>query len=225
MSDLERYDIACIRAGNPGPYTLSGTNTWVVGRDPAWIVDPGPLLEEHLKAVEREVTARGGAGGIAVTHDHPDHVEGLGALRERLGVPLDHGPLEAVALPGHSDDHVVFVWRHRVVFSGDAVLGEGSVFVTGRLGEYLDGLRALLDRQLDLICPGHGPVIEDPHAKLRGYIAHREAREQRLIAALAGGLATEDDLLDRVWDDAPAVLREAARVTLRAHLEKLGVRL
>jgi len=83
MPDLARLDIARVRAENPGPYTLSGTNTWVVGRDPAWVVDPGPDLADHLDAVAAEVEARGGAGGIAVTHDHLDHVEGVLALRGR----------------------------------------------------------------------------------------------------------------------------------------------
>lgn len=223
MSALERFDIACVRAANPGPYTLSGTNSWVVGRDPAWVIDPGPRLEQHLDAIVAEVRSRGGAGGIALTHDHPDHSEGLEALRDRLGgVEVGPGPLQEIALPGHSDDHVVFLWRETVCFSGDAVLGEGSVFVTARLKEYLDGLRALTERPLELICPGHGPVIDDPHAKLRAYIAHREHRERRLVEALEAGLSGEDELLDRVWDDAPPLLREAARVTLRAHLIKLG---
>jgi glyoxylase-like metal-dependent hydrolase (beta-lactamase superfamily II) len=116
---------------------------------------------------------------------------------------------------------VVFLWRRAVCFSGDAVLGEGSVFVTSRLREYLDGLRALIAADLELICPGHGPVIENPRAKLEHYIAHREQRERRLLEALDAGLRDEDDLLDRAWDDAPAPLREAARLTLRAHLGKL----
>src|SRR5688572_13286111 len=84
--DLAAHDIALVRADNPGPLTLSGTNTWVVGR---WVVDPGPALGAHLDAVAAEVAARGGAEGIAVTHDHEDHVEGLGALLARLGdVPV-----------------------------------------------------------------------------------------------------------------------------------------
>ena len=87
MPDLARLDIARMRAENPGPFTLSGTNTWVVGRDPAWVIDPGPDLAEHLDAVVAEVEARGGAGGIAVTHDHLDHVEGVRPLRDRLGRP------------------------------------------------------------------------------------------------------------------------------------------
>jgi glyoxylase-like metal-dependent hydrolase (beta-lactamase superfamily II) len=159
---------------------------------------------------------------VALTHDHADHTEGLDALRERLGsLPLVPGPLRVLELPGHTDDHVVFLWRDAVCFTGDAVLGQGSVFVATRLREYLEGLRRLLEEPLELICPGHGPVVDDPHGKLREYISHREDRERRLLAALDAGLTEEDDLLDAAWSDAPAAMRGAAAVTLRAHMGKL----
>src|ERR671938_420501 len=87
MTELADHTTARLRAANPSPYTLDGTNTWVVGRDPAWVVDPGPALDAHLDAVAAQVAARGGAGGIALTHDHADHAEGLDALRSRLGDP------------------------------------------------------------------------------------------------------------------------------------------
>src|SRR5690348_16800434 len=143
--------------------TLTGTNTWVVGRDPAWVVDPGPALAEHLDAVAEAVRERGGAGGIALTHGHSDHAEGVDGLRERLGagVPVGtaatladgdaFGPLSVLAVPGHADDHLVFV-AGRAAFTGDAVLGAGSVFVSGRLREYLDGLRRLRALDLEVIC-------------------------------------------------------------------------
>jgi glyoxylase-like metal-dependent hydrolase (beta-lactamase superfamily II) len=229
VTELADLGVALVRAGNPGPYTLTGTNTWVLGRDPAWVVDPGPALAEHLDAVAAVVAARGGAGGIAVTHGHADHVEGLDGLRERVGdVPALTGaaggdvlgPLRALALPGHTDDHVVFV-ADRVAFTGDAVLGEGSVFVTGALARYLDGLRRLRTLNLAVLCPGHGPPVWDVRDRLDAYVAHRLDRERRLLAALERGLRTEDELLDAAWDDAPAALRPAAAVTLRAHMEKL----
>jgi glyoxylase-like metal-dependent hydrolase (beta-lactamase superfamily II) len=221
-----------IRADNPSPLTLTGTNTWVVGRDPAWVVDPGPALDAHLNAVAAAVRERGGAGGIALTHDHIDHVEGLDALRERLGtaVPVGaagavadgdrFGPFDVLALPGHSDDHLVFV-AGRAAFTGDAVLGEGSVFVSGQLAAYLDGLRRLRALDLEVICPGHGDEVWDPAATLDRYIEHRLDRERRLLAALEAGLRSEDELLDAAWDDAPPALRPAAALTLRAHLQKL----
>jgi glyoxylase-like metal-dependent hydrolase (beta-lactamase superfamily II) len=255
VADLEHLGVALVRAPNPGPLTRSGTNTWVIGRDPGWVIDPGPAITEHLDAVAAEARARGGAGGIAVTHDHADHVAGLEGLRERLGddVPVAaatvdarepdaaaddrglgaaappavaladgdaFGPLRALALPGHSDDHLVFV-AGRVAFTGDAVLGEGSVFLAGRLAEYLDGLRRLRALELEAICPGHGPPVWEPAARIDEQIAHRLDRERRLVAALERGLRTEDDLLAAAWDDAPPELRGAATLTLRAHLEKL----
>ena len=70
---LTHYDILRVRAPNPGPLTLSGTNTWVVGREPTWVVDPGPLLEEHLERLFAAIDARGGLGGVVLTHDHHDH--------------------------------------------------------------------------------------------------------------------------------------------------------
>ncbi len=227
--DLAAHDIALVRAGNPSPLTLSGTNTWVVG---GWVVDPGPALDAHLDAVAAEVAARGGAEGIALTHDHSDHAAGVRGLLSRVGdvqvvsardgaVEGDvFGPLLAMALPGHSDDHLAFV-AGRAGFTGDAVLGEGSVFVSGNLAGYLDGLRRLRELDLGVLCPGHGPPVWEVRAKLDGYIAHRLERERRLVEALERGLSGEDELLDAAWSDAPAQLRPAAALTLRAHLEKL----
>jgi glyoxylase-like metal-dependent hydrolase (beta-lactamase superfamily II) len=223
--------ITRVRAPNPSPLTLSGTNTWVVGRDPAWVVDPGPAIESHLEAVTAELAARGGAGGIALTHDHADHSEAVPALRERLGgVPVGSfdtlrdgdtfGPFTVLAVPGHADDHLVFV-AGRAAFTGDAVLGEGSVFVSGRLREYLDGLKRLRALDLERIYPGHGDEVTDPAAKLDEYMAHRADRERKLLAALEAGVEGEDALLDAAWDDAPAAVRPFAAITLRAHLEKL----
>jgi glyoxylase-like metal-dependent hydrolase (beta-lactamase superfamily II) len=228
---LAELGIVRVRADNPSPLTLTGTNTWVVGRDPAWVVDPGPALDAHLDAVARAVAERGGAGGIAVTHDHADHVEGVDALRERLGdVPIGaadaladgdrFGPFDVLEVPGHADDHLVFV-AGRAAFTGDAVLGSGSVFVSGRLAEYLDGLRRLRAVDLAVLCPGHGDEVWDPAATLDRYVAHRLDRERRLLAALAAGARTEDEMLDAAWDDAPPELRPAAAITLRAHLAKL----
>jgi glyoxylase-like metal-dependent hydrolase (beta-lactamase superfamily II) len=235
---LAAHDVARVLAANPGPFTLDGTNTWVLGRDPAWVVDPGPLAPGHVEAVAAEVAARGGAGGIALTHSHRDHTEAVAALLEAVGpVPVasavgrdvalrdgdTFGPLTAIPTPGHAPDHLALV-AGPVCFTGDAVLGTGSVFVSpgpGSLAGYLAGLRRLRELSLDVLCPGHGPPVADPAAKLDEYLSHRLERERRLLDALDRGLRTEDELLDDVWDDAPDVLRFAAGVTLRAHLDKL----
>jgi glyoxylase-like metal-dependent hydrolase (beta-lactamase superfamily II) len=238
--ELPEHDIVGIRAANPGPFTLSGTNSWVVGRDPAWLVDPGPALVEHLSALAIEIEQRGGLGGVALTHKHADHTEAVPAIRARYpGAPIaaasgdvdaqladgsTFGTLEAVATPGHAPDHLAFV-TGTAALTGDAVLGEGSVFVSpypGSLSAYLDGLSRLKRRELTVLCPGHGPVVHDPYAKLDQYLEHRLDRERRLLTALSHGKRSVDDLLDQVWSDAPPHLRVPATVTLAAHLDKLA---
>lgn len=238
---LDRFDVALVHADNPGPFTLTGTNTWIAGRDPCWIVDPGPALGDHVERVLAEAAARGGAAGIALTHDHGDHAGAAAAVREGAGgvpvaaarwdgadVPLrdgeTFGPLQVVATPGHATDHLAFVFG-AVCFTGDAVLAQSSVFVApdpGALRGYLAALRRLRAMELQLLCTGHGPPVTDPAALLDRYLAHRAERERRLLAALDDGLRTVDALLDRAWDDAPASLRLAATATLLAHLDKLA---
>jgi glyoxylase-like metal-dependent hydrolase (beta-lactamase superfamily II) len=226
---LAAHDVLLLRADNPGPFTLSGTNTWVVGRDPAWVVDPGPELAEHVAAVAAAVDRRGGLGGVALTHDHADHAAGLEGLRERLGqAPVATsgraGPLSAVPTPGHVPDHVAWVVGG-LAFTGDAVLGEGSVFLSpdpGALAGYLAGLRRLRALGLTALCPGHGPLVEDPAGKLDEYVAHRLEREAALVSGLAAGARGIEEMLDAAWADVPAVLRPAAEVTLAAHLDKLA---
>jgi glyoxylase-like metal-dependent hydrolase (beta-lactamase superfamily II) len=220
-------NITRLRADNPGPLSLSGTNSYVVD---GWIVDPGPALESHLDALLAAADAHGGTRGIALTHDHIDHSEAVPRLATQLGVPVGRypelgegdvfGPFSVVYVPGHADDHLVFVADGHA-FTGDVVLGEGSVFVSGRMREYLDGLRRLRAMALLEIHPGHGDEVRDPDAKLDEYLAHRLDRERKLLAALQAGASSEDELLDAAWGDAPAAVRQFAAITMRAHLEKL----
>jgi len=228
---LARHDVAVVRADNPSPYTLEGTNTWLVGRDPCWVIDPGPDLAAHADAVAAEAERRGGVGGIALTHGHLDHAGGVALLRQRTGAPAPAprrdgealGPLRVLATGGHAPDHVVFL-AEGLAFTGDAVLGRGSVFVApgpGSLRGYLDALERLRAMGLQALCPGHGPVVTDPSRRLAGYVEHRLERERALVAALEDGLRGVDELLARVWADAPARLRTATAITLAAHLGKL----
>jgi glyoxylase-like metal-dependent hydrolase (beta-lactamase superfamily II) len=236
---LAEHGVVRLRADNPSPLTLSGTNTWILGRDPAYVVDPGPALEDHIERLVAAVDARGGLGGIALTHDHADHSEGVEALRERRPAPLAagrgevdvelidgtiFGPFEALSTPGHAPDHIALI-SDRACFTGDAVLGEGSVFIApdpGALAGYLAGLEKMRERDLDILCPGHGPPIWEPRAKLDQYIDHRLQRERLLLEALAAGRRSTSELLDAAWSDVPAELRPVAAISLRAHLDKLA---
>ncbi|MEA2442171.1 MAG: hypothetical protein QOH76_3595 [Thermoleophilaceae bacterium] len=217
-----------VRASNPSPLTLDGTNTYVAS---GWVIDPGPDDAAHLDAV----MAVGRVEGIVLTHSHSDHAEGAPSLAARAGVEVVQprggervGPFEVIATPGHAPDHVSLLFG-RVLFSGDTVLGEGSVFVgggDGSMAAYLDSLRRLLELDLDAICPGHGPVVWEPRAKLEEYLAHRLERERLVVEALEAGAASRDEVLDRAWSDvdldAVPYLRMAAGLTLDAHLDKLA---
>lgn len=259
-------EVVRIRAPNPGPMTLSGTNTYVVGSQPAWVIDPGPADPGHIAEVRDVAEARGGIGGVVLTHSHLDHNEGVAMLG--AGLACGHaegfddvaamlgrqveppravvgaegevvGPFRAFATPGHATDHAVFLLetgsRHAeapdataspVVFCGDLVLGEGSTIVPphaggGSLADYMRSLELLVGLGAALICPGHGPWITDPAAKVAEYAAHRRERERLLVAALDAGRRSSDELLDAAWSDVPEPMRPAAALALRAHLEKL----
>lgn len=237
--EVPGHDVLGITAANPGTFTLGGTNSWVVGRDPAWLVDPGPALDDHVAALAAEINQRGGLAGVVLTHDHADHSQAVRLIRARypeapvaaargeVDVRLEDdgtfGPFTVVSTPGHAADHLSYL-ADRVGFTGDAVLGQGSVFVwpyPGALSAYLHGLRRLASHGLDVLCPGHGPLVEDPAAKLEEYLAHRLDRERRLVEALDRGKRSVDELLDDAWSDVPASLRSAAAWTLAAHLDKL----
>jgi glyoxylase-like metal-dependent hydrolase (beta-lactamase superfamily II) len=219
-------EIARIVAPNPGPMTLQGTNTYLLGTDPCLVIDPGPADRSHVDAIGEAAAGRGGIGGVLLTHGHDDHAAGAALLEAEVLELADgqsRGAVTAIATPGHAIDHLCFL-SDGVCFSGDLVLGEGSTIVppdAGSLVAYLESLRRLQGLDLELICPGHGPWVTDPAAKIEEYIEHRMMRERRLRAALERGERSRSALLAEVWDDVPQQLRPAAAAVMAAHLDKL----
>ena len=220
-------EVVRILAPNPGPMTLEGTNTYLFGSDPCWVIDPGPDDPGHLELVAEVAGSRGGIGGVLLTHSHGDHiggVEGLGVEPTRLGDGEEAGGLVGIATPGHAADHFVFMTGDGVCFSGDLVLGTGSSFVPpdgGSLAAYMASLARVRELAPSFVCPGHGPWVADPISKLDEYIEHREARERGLLEAIARGERSRTALLVEVWSDVPEGLRPAAALVMEAHVEKL----
>jgi glyoxylase-like metal-dependent hydrolase (beta-lactamase superfamily II) len=238
--------VARVLAPNPSPMTLTGTNTYLVGRAEVAVVDPGPDLPEHVEAIIHSLRLLGRPAVSLVTHHHDDHLPAARRLRERLNMPiaghpelpgvdrrldhqevlrLDGARLRALHTPGHTWDHVCYLLEEeRAVFAGDLVAGTGSLVVGSGRGELAASLRslALLAEQLpELIFPGHGPIVNDPAGKLAEYIAHRADRERQVLAALSDGHTMISAMVERIYVEVPSGLRSHAARNLQAHLYKL----
>lgn len=219
-----------IRADNPGPLTLEGTNTYAIG---GTVVDPGPDDERHL----RRVLDAGPVERIVLTHRHPDHAAGAGRLSKLSGAPvlafgagLEDGDrlsgLEALHTPGHAPDHLCF-WHpeSRTLLSGDLIAGRGSIIVAppeGDLAAYMDSLERVRALEPARILPGHGPEAPDGVAKTEEYISHRREREARVVAALEAGASSVEEVVERAYADVPPGMRAYAGLAVKAHLIKLG---
>ena len=233
-----------VLAPNPGIRELEGTNTWIVGDQPALVIDPGPDDPGHLAEVARTA---GSVGAIALTHDHPDHApgalplaattgaqvlaakpaEGIERIRDGEQVSTGSVSLAVVATPGHTPDHVAFFdARTGSLFTGDAVLGRGTSVIDppeGDLAAYLRSLRRMRELGPRTIYPGHGPVVLRAVAKLDEYLDHRTMREEQILTALGDASRTPEELVTEIYEDYPPELHELAARSVLAHLLKLEI--
>ena len=145
------------------------------------------------------------------------------------GDVLDCGEftLRAVHTPGHASNHLCYLLdREKLLFTGDHVMQGSTVVINppdGDMAAYLKSLESLLDLDIERIAPGHGHPIEAPHAEARRLIAHRLAREQKVVDAFAvNNPATLDELVPIVYADVAPRLHTVARRSLHAHLLKLA---
>ena len=132
----------------------------------------------------------------------------------------------AVYTPGHAPDHLCF-WHEasRTLFGGDLAIAGTTVFIPashdGDLQAYLLALERILSLGPARIMPAHGVVIEDPTTLLRTYLAHRQKREDQILAALRSGDTRPDDVVARVYSKLREELHVRAVETVVAHLKKL----
>jgi glyoxylase-like metal-dependent hydrolase (beta-lactamase superfamily II) len=113
-----------------------------------------------------------------------------------------------------------------MLFTGDHIMQGSTVVIwppDGNMRSYLESLRRLLELDIRVLAPGHGYLIESPHAEIGRLIQHRLRREAKVRQAVlqAGEPASINVLLPRAYDDVPKVLHEMAALSLRAHLDKL----
>lgn len=241
-----------VLAPNPSPMTLDGTNTYLLGAPGCGevvVVDPGPDLLAHRRAVDDAVAGLDAAvTAVVVTHHHADHAQAAvwaedwraplraftptlvaggqaAALRDGDVLRAAGVSLEAVHTPGHSSDHLCLrVAETGVVLTGDHVLGRGTTIVAhpdGDMGDYMASLRRLMELDATALYPGHGPVVDEPAGTIFSYLVHREQREKAVLAALEAGDRTPAAVVARVYADVDPALHPAAERSVRAHLDKL----
>ncbi|VDD85838.1 unnamed protein product [Enterobius vermicularis] len=239
-----------ILGANPSPFTLQGTNTYLIGNGKKRIlIDTG---EEKISAYISElqkVLGDNEISSIICTHWHGDHVGGVDDVLKKvvhkdipvykLKEPGKHDPvyqyiedgqvfqtegatLRVFATPGHTMDHIsLYLEEEGTVFSGDCILGEGTTIFED-LHLYMQSLQKILDRKPKRIYPGHGPVVEDPLKKITEYMSHRNARENQILDAIKNkGVASVTDIVGAVYATTRWSLMLGAMNNVNQHLTKL----
>ncbi|HVA26633.1 MAG TPA: MBL fold metallo-hydrolase, partial [Candidatus Baltobacteraceae bacterium] len=132
--------------------------------------------------------------------------------------------LRVIDAPGHTFEHVaLYEPRERALFTGDVILGEGTVVIAppgGAMRPYVETLRRLAREFPDArrIYGGHGEIVEDAQEKIAEYIAHREQRQRELLDALRAGPATIPELVAAIYGETRRILWPAAARQLLAYL-------
>lgn len=237
-----------ILAPNPGPMTLDGTNTWIVGdMRGVIVVDPGPRNAAHIATLASLPVRL-----VVVTHHHHDHTDAAIEVAERVGVPLRgfdddwcvggdplvddevldvlEAPIRVVAAPGHTADSIA-LWiqhhgEHGAMVTGDTILGRGTT-VIAQPDRSVDDYLATLDRLEAFgdarVLPGHGDELPSLANVVRAYREHRMQRLAEVREALAhlGQDASVEAVADHVYADVPSSVRAAVEASVAAQLAYL----
>jgi glyoxylase-like metal-dependent hydrolase (beta-lactamase superfamily II) len=158
-------------APNPSMMTGPGTNTYLLGSEEIAVIDPGPLIPEHINAIRKLAAAP--IKWILVTHTHPDHSPAAALLAEATGaekigrtaaqgrhqdqtfkpdrIPEDGDSfetgefsLQAIHTPGHASNHLCYLHREgKLLFTGDHIINGSTVVIDPPDGSMGDYLRSL----------------------------------------------------------------------------------
>ncbi|KAL9002557.1 MAG: hypothetical protein Q9188_004519 [Gyalolechia gomerana] len=211
LPDTERISPRVIRVlgGNPGKFTLQGTNTYIVGTGARrLLVDTAQGFECWTDAIQELLAAENiSLSHVLLTHWHGDHTGGVRGLLKiypdlSTGIyknspdegqqPIEDGQtisvegatIKAVHTPGHSHDHMSFILQEEnAMFTGDNVLGHGTSAVEV-LGEYMESLRRMREQNCERGYPAHGAVIGNLKAKIQEYLGQKERRERQILKSL-----------------------------------------
>ena len=211
---------------DPGPDIASHVEKILQFANIRWILcththaDHSPAAAVIKAATVAQLLGRPAPAGQDATFK-PDFV-----LENGQRVDLGTVGLRAIHTPGHASNHLCYLLeKTKMLFTGDHVMQGSTVVINppdGEMRAYLASLEQLLAEDLAILAPGHGYLIGAPHGEVKRLIAHRLAREQKVLASLKKlRSAGVEDLLPLVYDDVSPKLHPVAARSLAAHLEKL----
>ncbi|QKG91836.1 MBL fold metallo-hydrolase [Halorubrum salinarum] len=215
-TDALNAAVAADRPGDPGLEAVTVTHAHP---------DHVGAVADYAAATGATVVAREGHADrfAAATGTEPDETVAPG---ERVAGTA----VRAVDTPGHAPDHLAFAAGdpdapgRAVLCCGDLAVAEGSVAVAapeGDLSAYLASLKRVRDAGYGRLLPGHGPPIDDPQATCQRLIDHRIDRERDVTAAIDAGATDVDAVVDGAYEKDLTGVRDLARATVVAHVEKL----
>lgn len=187
-------------ANNGGPFTFTGTCTYVVGRGEVAVIDPGPADASHVAAIMAAVAGET-VRHILVTHTHRDHAPGAALLKAATGAEVLGPPRRAPrpADPSLPALDAAFDLRYgpdRALAEGDAVEGAGYRLVAVETpGHSSDHLAFALPAEDALFSGDHvmawsTTVVAPPDGSMRSFMASLrklQAREDAVYWPGHGG--------------------------------------
>ncbi len=143
------------------------------------------------------------------------HVLQVGALHLKL-----------VHTPGHTAGHLcILIPEEKLLFSGDNVLGVGTAAISppphGDMAQYVASLKKMQALEAELLAPGHGPLVKEPHRKIQELIDHRQQREDQILRLMADGRDNVKSLVKAIYPELDKRLLLMATGQVLSHLHKL----
>ena len=184
----------------------------------------------------RDVTGArivGCAAHVPIEHDSSGRLDASHDLDHAPDQPMLDGDtlegsgfsLTAVHTPGHASNHLCFALNEEnALFSGDHVMAWSTSIVAppdGSMSDYMDSLDKLRARGEAIFWPGHGGPVNDPQRYMRALANHRRVREAAIVGAIEAGETSIPDIVLRIYQGLDPRLRNAAGLSVLAHLEDL----
>jgi glyoxylase-like metal-dependent hydrolase (beta-lactamase superfamily II) len=191
-----------LTAPNPGPFTFTGTCTYIVGHGEVALIDPGPADERHIAAVLAAVRGET-VRHIVVTHTHRDHSPAAADIRRATGAPIVgcalYEPARALAI----GEINLLDAANDADYAPDIVLGDGETIATPQYtlsavatpGHTMNHLAFALHEEEALFSGDHvmgwsTSIVAPPDGSMQAYMASLErllGRSDRILWPGHGG--------------------------------------